>query len=53
MLIDYKLKSKDFFQDVDLAPSTFSKGKLSLLPHNVKDKKQIKKIFKGSGEVKK
>ena len=53
LLIDYKLKSKDFFQDVDLAPSTFSKGKLGLLPHMVKNKKQIKKIFKESREVKK
>ena len=53
LLIDYKLKSKDFFQDVNLAPSTFSKGKLNLLPHMVKNKKQIKKIFKESGEVKK
>jgi heterodisulfide reductase subunit C2 len=50
LLIDYKLKSKDFFQDVDLAPSTFSKGKLGLLPHKVKGKNQIKKIFNNSGE---
>jgi heterodisulfide reductase subunit C2 len=52
LLIDYKLKSKDLFQDVDLAPSTFLKGKLGLLPHKVKAKNQMKKIFKESGEVK-
>ena len=49
LLIDYKLKSKDFFQDVDLAPSTFSKGKLSLLPHNVKEKNKLKRYSKNLG----
>jgi heterodisulfide reductase subunit C len=53
LLIDYKLKSKDFFQDMDLAPSTLSKGKLGMLPHKIKDRDQVKKIFKKSGEVKK
>jgi heterodisulfide reductase subunit C len=52
MLIDYKLKSKDFFQDMDLAPKTLLKGKLGMLPHIVKGKKQIKKIFKLNGEAK-
>jgi heterodisulfide reductase subunit C2 len=52
MLIDYKLKSKDFFQDMDLAPSTLSKGKLCFLPHKIKGRDQVKKIFKKSGEDK-
>jgi hypothetical protein len=38
---------------MDLAPSTLSKGKLGMLPHKIKDRDQVKKIFKKSGEVKK
>ena len=53
MLIDYKLKSKDFMQDMDLAPKTLLKGKLGMLPHIVKGQKGIKKMFKKTGEVKK
>jgi heterodisulfide reductase subunit C len=53
MLIEYKLKSKDFMQDMDLAPKTLLKGKLGMLPHNVKGKKGIKKIFKKTGEANK
>lgn len=45
---DYKLSTKEFFQDVDLAPKTLSRGKLGFFPHNVKDKKEIKKIFNES-----
>ncbi|MCX6169133.1 MAG: 4Fe-4S dicluster domain-containing protein [Ignavibacteriales bacterium] len=42
---DYKLTTQNFMQDVDVAPEMFIKGKISLFPHNVKDKKGIKKIF--------
>jgi heterodisulfide reductase subunit C len=28
----------------------FSKGKLSLMPHSVKGKQEIKKIFSGKGK---
>jgi heterodisulfide reductase subunit C len=42
---DYKLTTQNFLQDVDVAPEMFIKGKISLFPHNVKDKKGIKKIF--------
>jgi heterodisulfide reductase subunit C len=44
-LLEYKLKTQHFFQDLDLAPSTLLKGKLGILPPKVKGKKQIKKIF--------
>lgn len=42
---EYKLKTLNLFQDVDVAPEMLLKGKLSLLPHQIKDKKQIKKVF--------
>jgi len=42
---DYKLKSRQFFQDLDIAPSMFMKGKIGLLPHKVKNKEKIQKIF--------
>ncbi len=47
-LLEYKLKTHNFFQDLDLAPVTLAKGKLGLLPPKVKGKKMIKKIFTGS-----
>ncbi len=41
-----KLRSRDFFSDMDKAPKMFAKGKLSLKPHFSKRKKEIKEIFK-------
>ena len=46
MLVDYKLRTFNLFQDVDVAPATFKRGKMGLLPHNTKGKDGIKKIFK-------
>ncbi len=46
LVADYKLRSKNLFQDLTLAPKMFLKGKLSLIPENVKDKKNISMIFK-------
>ena len=46
LVLGYKARTGTLFQDVNVAPSMFMKGKLPLLPENVKDKKQIKTIFK-------
>jgi len=46
LTIDYKLRSMDLFQDVDVAPEMFIKGKIGLLPHKIKNGKEVKKIFK-------
>ncbi len=47
---DYKLKTMNLMQDVDVAPEMLLNGKLNILPHKVKDKKAIRKIFvKSSG----
>jgi heterodisulfide reductase subunit C len=45
LTLDYKLKTLDFFQDVDVAPEMFFKGKISLFPHKIKKGEEIKKIF--------
>ncbi len=45
MTVHYKLKSKDFFSDMDIAPGMFLKGKLSILPPRTKDMKSVKNIF--------
>jgi len=42
---EYKLKTQNFLQDVDVAPEMFIKGKIGLFPHKVKDAEGIKKIF--------
>lgn len=41
----YKLSSLDLFSDVTLAPRLLAKGKLPLLPHRIKGRSEIKKIF--------
>ena len=46
MIADYKLRSKKFLQDLTLAPKMFFKGKLPIIPEMVKDRKNIKRIFK-------
>ena len=42
---EYKIKTLNFLQDIDVAPEMFIKGKIGLFPHNVKDKEGIKQIF--------
>jgi heterodisulfide reductase subunit C len=46
LTIDYKLKTLNLLQDLFLAPSMFAKGKLSVFPHQVRNTKEIAKIFK-------
>lgn len=48
LVVDYKLRSKDFLQDLTLVPAMLSHGKLPLIPETVKDRKNIKDIFKKS-----
>jgi len=48
MIVDYKLRSKDLFQDLTLAPKMISRGKLSFFPELIKNRKNIKDIFKKS-----
>jgi len=45
MLIDYKLRSKDFLTDLVPGMKLFIKGKIPLFPNFIKGKEEIKKIF--------
>lgn len=50
MLAAYKLRSGDLLGDMKLGLSMFGKGKLSLLPHSIKGKQEIRDIFAGQGK---
>ena len=45
MLIDYKLRSRDFFTDLLPGLKLFLKGKIPLRPDLIKGRKEIKRIF--------
>ncbi len=46
LVAGYKARTWKLFQDMSLVPWLFLKGKLNLLPHRVKDRKTVKKIFR-------
>ena len=46
LIADYKMRSFDILQDMDVAPKMFIKGKLPIKPEIVKNRKQINAIFK-------
>jgi len=50
LIAGYKLRSGDFLGDMKLGMKMFGKGKLGLLPHSIKGKAEIKKIFSGKGK---
>jgi len=45
MLIDYKLRSRDFMTDLIPGMMLFMKGKIPLFPGLVKGRDDIKRIF--------
>lgn len=45
LIADYKLRSGHLFQDLLMAPRLVLKGKLGFLPHRIKDRKNISRIF--------
>ena len=45
MLIDYKLRSRDFLTDLGPGMKLFFKGKIPLLPDFIKGRQEIKRIF--------
>ncbi len=47
----YNMFSGEFFKDVPLAPLMFRKGKIGILPHRVKNLKEMRKIFKRAGKL--
>lgn len=47
MVNEYKMKRpKTLFQDMDKAPGLLTKRKASILPHNIKNRDVIRRIFK-------
>ena len=46
LTIDYKLRTLNLLQDVQLVPSMIAKGKLNIFPHQVQNVKQIADIFR-------
>ena len=48
MLINYKLKTRDFFTDVGAGIILFLKGKIPLKPTSVKEKGRIDELFSQS-----
>jgi len=48
LVADYKARTFNILQDMDVAPKMFAKGKLPIIPEIVKDKKQIGAIFKNT-----
>ena len=46
LVVGYKLRSGKLMQDLTLAPAMLAKGKLPLIPEQVKEKEQMKDIFK-------
>ncbi|MDR0798539.1 MAG: 4Fe-4S dicluster domain-containing protein [Dysgonamonadaceae bacterium] len=46
LVVDYKLRTKHFFQDLTLAPKMLLHGKLPLFPELIKQRNNIRRIFK-------
>ena len=53
MMTDYKLRSLDFFSDVDKVPKMLAKRKLPLMPHFSSSAKEVRKVFKRAEEEEK
>jgi heterodisulfide reductase subunit C len=49
MVMDYKLRSRDFIKDVSNAPGMFSRGKLSFRAERIQGVDQMKRIFEKCG----
>lgn len=52
LIAEYKARTLNLLQDVNVAPSMLMKGKLHLLPEQIKDTKKIQTIFKRTIEIK-
>jgi heterodisulfide reductase subunit C2 len=45
-LLRYKVDKKNFFEDTGMGMGMFLKGRLGVLPHNIRDRKEFKEIFR-------
>ncbi len=53
LVVDYKLRSGHFLQDMQLAPKMLQKGNLPLLPGFIRGQKEVAAIFKKTRKQKK
>lgn len=51
MMAFYKIKSGDLMSDMDIGWEMFKKGKLPLLPHRIKARGKLRKIFDKSNSM--
>jgi len=47
----FNILSGEFFKDMSLAPKMFLKRKIGILPHRIKNMKEVRVIFKKSGKL--
>jgi len=47
----FNMLSGEFFKDMSLAPKMFIKGKIGIFPRRIRNLKEIKDIFKKSGQL--
>ena len=45
LVVDYKLRSGSYMQDVSVAPKMFMKGKLNIIPEMIKNRRKMTEIF--------
>lgn len=50
MMLAYKLKTKTYFQDVPLGWAMFQRGKLKLLPERIRQRREVRELFRRSKE---
>jgi heterodisulfide reductase subunit C len=50
LIANYKVRTFNVLQDMDVAPKMFAKGKLPIKPELVKNRKQIGVLFKNAGQ---
>ncbi|MFC1855824.1 4Fe-4S dicluster domain-containing protein [Thermodesulfobacteriota bacterium] len=51
LVVDIKMKTKEFFKDAGLGQDMFLKGKLKILPHNTKGLKELREMLKKIEEL--
>jgi heterodisulfide reductase subunit C2 len=51
LIRDYKLKTFHFMQDLDVAPTMVFKGKIGFFPHNIKNRRAVKRIFENVEKI--
>lgn len=50
-ILRYKIDKKDLFSDTKMGVGMVKKGRIGLLPHNIKDRKGMKEIFRKAAET--